>query len=69
MKEQRKHTDAEDEKLADDLLFGAPAIGDFVGLSPRAVYHQQDRLGLRHLGAILVGSKSKLKKLLTGEAA
>jgi hypothetical protein len=59
----------DDEKLADDMLYGAQAIADFLGLNPRQVYHQQRELGLAHLGAMLVGSKSKLKKRLTGEAA
>jgi hypothetical protein len=59
----------ENEKLADDLLFGAQAIADYTGLDPRQVYHQQKNLGLGHLGAVLTGSKKKLKKLLAGEAA
>jgi hypothetical protein len=40
-----------DEKLADDLLYGAKPIADFTGLSVRQVYHQKDKLGLRPLGA------------------
>lgn len=59
--------DAKDEKLADDLLFGARPIADFIGLTERQVYHQQRALGLRRLGAILVGSKSKLRRLLAGD--
>jgi hypothetical protein len=54
------------EKLADDLLKGAPEIADYTGLSVRQVYHQQDNLGLRHLGAMLIGSKKRLKELLAG---
>ena len=60
--------DEKDEKLADDLLYGATTIADFTGLTERQVYHQQKNSGLTHLGATLVGSKSKLKKLLAGEA-
>jgi hypothetical protein len=60
----------DNEKLADDLLFGAEQIAQYLGLTPRQVYHQQQRLGLIHLGSLLVGSKIKLKRLLTdGEAA
>jgi hypothetical protein len=40
-----------DEKLADDLLFGARAVANFTGLKTRQVYHQKDKLGLRALGA------------------
>jgi hypothetical protein len=60
---------AKDEKLSDDVLFGAPAIAAYVGLSERQVYHQQKNLQLRKLGAILVGSKKRLTELLTGEAS
>ena len=60
---------AKDEKLADDILYGAPAIAKFVGLTERQIYHQQRNLQLKKLGAILVGSKKRLKELLTGEAA
>lgn len=62
-------SDKNDEKPADDLLYGAQAISDETGLSVRQVYHQQKNLGLAHLGAMLVGSKKKLKKLLAGEVA
>ena len=33
--------DEKDEKLADDLLYGATTIADFTGLTERQVYHQQ----------------------------
>jgi hypothetical protein len=54
---------AKDEKL--DVLYGAPAIGKFCGLSVRQVYHQQANLGLGKLGAMLIGSKAKLRERLT----
>jgi hypothetical protein len=60
---------AKDQKLADDVLYGASAIAQFTGLSERQVYHQQKNLQLAHLGAMLVGSKKKLTELLTGEVA
>jgi hypothetical protein len=37
---------AHDEKLADDILYGAPEIADYTGLTVRQVYHQQENLGL-----------------------
>jgi hypothetical protein len=55
----------DDDKLAGDLLYGAQAIGDYLGRPPRWVYHQQKNLGLSHVGATLIGSKTKLTKLLT----
>jgi hypothetical protein len=58
----------EEKQLSDDVLFGAPAIAQFVGLSERQVYHQQKNLRLKKLGAILVGSRKRLTELLTGEA-
>ena len=56
------------EPLAVDLLYGAPAIAAFTGLTVRQVYHQQANLELSKLGAILVGSKSELRKRLTAPA-
>jgi hypothetical protein len=60
---------AHDEKLADDILYGAPEIADYTGLTVRQVYHQQENLGLTHLGAMLIGSKKALKRRLTGREA
>jgi hypothetical protein len=53
-------------KLADDLLVGGDAISKFTGLDKRQVYYQADNLGLKRLGALLVGSKIELTKRLTG---
>jgi hypothetical protein len=57
------------DTIADDILQGAEAIAEYTGLTKRQVYHQQENLGLTHLGAMLIGSKRKLRRLLTGEAA
>ncbi len=65
----KKSEDRHEEVLGDDLLFGAPEIAAFLKRSERWVYYQQGHLGLSHVGATLIGSKTKLKKLLTGEAA
>lgn len=59
----------QDNELVNDVLKGAAEIARYTGLSVRQVYHQQENLGLTHLGAMLIGSKRKLKRLLTGEAA
>lgn len=59
----------DNEKLADDLLKSAEEIADYTGLTVRQVYHQSENLGLRRLGAMLIGSKRKLRELLTGDAA
>lgn len=60
---------SQNEKLADDILYGAEAIADYTGLTVRQVYHQQDNLGLGRLGGTLTGSKRKLRERLAGEAA
>jgi hypothetical protein len=62
-----KHRD--EEVLGDDLLYTADEVAAFLKRTPRWVYHNQRNLGLGHIGATLVGSKTKLKKLLTGETA
>ena len=51
--------------LGDDLLFGAEAIAAFLKRSPRWVYYQQDNLDLKHIGATLVASKSRLRALFS----
>jgi hypothetical protein len=40
---------APNETLADDLLYGAPAISKETGLTEGQVYHQQKTLGLTRL--------------------
>jgi hypothetical protein len=54
------------ESFADDVLWGAKEIGEFIKRKRAYVYNKQEDLGLTHIGALLVGSKSKLKELLTG---
>ncbi|HEY0832504.1 MAG TPA: Bro-N domain-containing protein [Azospirillum sp.] len=46
--------------LADDMLEGAEGIAAFMGLSPRQIYHQQKRLPLFRVGAIICARKSTL---------
>jgi hypothetical protein len=55
-------------KIADDILISAEAISEETGLTERQVYAKQKELGLTHLGGLLIGSKSELKKRLTGKS-
>jgi hypothetical protein len=64
IKEDKRRDEGE---LSADILYGAAEIGRYIGRPPRWVYHQQKNLGLGHIGATLVGSKTKLTKLLTNE--
>jgi len=50
------------------LLMGAEQITEFTGLNERQVYYQSDNLKLKRLGAMLVGSKKRLRELLAGES-
>lgn len=63
-----KHPDAP-ASLAGDLLFGAEAIGAFLGLDPRRIYYLAARgnIPVKKIGAIIVGSKRRLAEALTGE--
>jgi hypothetical protein len=64
-KEAKRHRGREANS---DFLWTADEIARFIKRTPRFVYHQQKNLGLVHIGGTLVGSKSKLTKLLSGEA-
>lgn len=58
-------------KLRDDLLTGANAIADYLGWPVRRIYHppMRKRLGLFQVGAILMGRKSELNRVLSGTNA
>ena len=47
-----------------DLLWGAKAIGDFIGIDERKVLYQTDRglLPVKRQGRLLTASKSKLRE-------
>jgi hypothetical protein len=61
-----KNEERRDEPvLGDDLLYGADAVAKYIKRKRRFVYHQQENLGLKHVGGTLVGSKTKLTKLFT----
>jgi hypothetical protein len=57
--------------LAADLLYGAEEIGEYIKRTPKQVYegYAAGHLPLEKLGRILVGSKERLKRKLTGESA
>jgi hypothetical protein len=70
-KRRRDQSERDREENANanaDFLWTAAEIARFIQRTERFVYHQQKNLGLVHIGGTLVGSKSKLTKLLTGEA-
>jgi hypothetical protein len=52
------------ERLADDLLIGAPAIARELGISTRSVYHlaQTKQLPIGRLGRNLIASRSRLRR-------
>jgi hypothetical protein len=52
------------ERLADDLLVGAAAIAQELGISQDAVYyiHRKKRLPVGKLGKNLIASRSKLRR-------
>jgi hypothetical protein len=54
----------DEEVLGDDLLFGADEVAAYLKRPRRWVYNKQKALQLIHLDGGLVGSKSKLTKLL-----
>ena len=51
-----------DRLLADDLLKGADAIAEFMGLNRRQIYHlaEKSRLPVFRLGSVLCARKSTL---------
>jgi hypothetical protein len=54
----------EEQPLSTDLLIGAVAIAEYLGLSERACRHQIDRgqIPTRRMGRLIVGSKTTLRK-------
>jgi len=52
------------ERLADDLIVGCPAIARELGLKPAAVYHlaKMRRLPIGRLGRNLIASRKKLRR-------
>lgn len=55
--------------LADDMLQGAAAIGSFMGLGERQVYHQRNRLPVFKIGALLCARKSTLMRWIAEQEA
>ena len=49
-------------QLSDDLIYGAEAIADFLGMARRQVYHAaaQDHLPIFRIGSMLCCRKSTL---------
>jgi hypothetical protein len=55
------------ETLAQDLLIGAAAIAEYIGISERACRHQLDHNQIPHkrMGRLIVGSRSALRRHFT----
>ncbi|MDH4993319.1 DNA-binding protein [Aquamicrobium lusatiense] len=60
-----------DNNLAGDLLWGAAAIADYLGLQRRAIYHMAAKGTLPHFraGDIVAARKSELSAWATGTRA
>ena len=56
--------------LADDLLSGATAAADYIGVKPRAVYHlvEEGRLPVVRMGKRLYFRKSELERAFSAAA-
>jgi hypothetical protein len=54
------------ERIADDLLIGASAIAEYLGMSEEAVYHlrRTKRLPIGKLGGNLIASRRKLTRAI-----
>ena len=59
-------TTQDETPLADDLLPGARAIADFLGMEERQARHQIDKgtIPVRRMGALIIGSKRALRRCL-----
>jgi hypothetical protein len=55
---------AREDSLSPDLLHGAKAIGEFLGLSERQVWHHAENhnLPVKKMGRLLIGSKTVLRR-------
>jgi hypothetical protein len=57
--------------LAADVLVGAAAIAEYIGISERACRHQIDQgtIPIRRMGRLYVSTKSALRRRFTPEVA
>jgi Helix-turn-helix domain len=58
-----KEKDVKPDTLGNDLIYGAAAIANYLGMKPRVVYHWLERgeLPAQKLGAQWVCSRAKLR--------
>jgi hypothetical protein len=58
-----------EKPLAEDLIWGAAAIGDEIGVNRRKAYHllENDLLPARKVGDLWVASRRALRRALAGE--
>jgi hypothetical protein len=57
-------TEQKTARLGDDMLVGAPAIAEFLGIKVKAVYYlaRNKRVPIGRLGKNLIASKRKLRR-------
>jgi hypothetical protein len=60
-----------DHNLGSDLLWGARAIADEIGVSPRKAFYllESGAIPAQKIRGLWVGSKRRLRASLTGEVA
>jgi hypothetical protein len=65
-----KNKEDDERPLADDLLFGARAIGEFIGLDERQTFHQaaNGNIPVTKMGRLIVASRRMLRRHFTKEA-
>jgi hypothetical protein len=63
-----RHVESESD-LAADLLFGIEAIAKYIGIGKRQAHHAIvcGHIPIRRMGRTIVGSKSALRRHLTGD--
>jgi len=61
-----ENTEHKAERLADDILYGAGEIAEFLGVTEMQVYHlaRKKRIPVGKLGKTLVASKRALKRAI-----
>jgi excisionase family DNA binding protein len=59
------------ERLADDLLHGAQAIADYLGISVGQCYHwlSNGHIPCARVGDLYIGSRARLRKHFAGDAS
>jgi excisionase family DNA binding protein len=69
--ERRRLIPPAGDSLADDLLFGAQAIADYLGITQGQAYHwlAQGYIPFTKTGDLYIGSKARLRRHFAGDAS